>query len=92
MFFSQTLAALCAFLASAPFTPAVVAVTITLPLGFVGWVTGRRRTGFLAIYWSLCSLVAFLTLGYPSRAGDSLLLAFFVLGVALSVALLISLY
>lgn len=90
MFFSQSLAALCAYLASAPFTPAIVAVGITLPLGIVGLGAGRWRTGFLAVYWSIVAFIAFFTLVNSSHAGDAAVLWLFALGALLSVGLLIS--
>jgi len=81
-----------AFLASAPFTPSIVAVVVTLPIGVFGVFAGRWRTGCLTIYWSLTALVAFFTLVNSSQIGDTVLLLAYAVGLCLSAALVFSFF
>jgi hypothetical protein len=47
-----------ALLAFAPFTPAVVTVIATVPLGACAALMGAWRTGCLSVYWGLAAVVA----------------------------------
>ena len=73
-----------AFLSAAPFTPAVYTVVLTAPLGVVAIVTGSKRVGWLAVYWSACVFLASWTLQNSSQVGDWSLLFAYVFGCILS--------
>lgn len=81
---SFLLAFISAFLSAAPFTPAVFIVVLTVPLSVIAIITGSKRTGWLAIYWSGCAVLAFFTLQYSTQAGNWLLLIAYIIGCVLS--------
>jgi hypothetical protein len=73
-----------AFLSAAPFTPAVFVVVVTVPLAAIAIFAGSKRTGWLAIYWSGCAVLAFYTLQSSGQMGDWALLLAYVCGLGLS--------
>ena len=73
-----------AYLSSAPFTPAVIVIVLTLPLAAFAIYRGARRTGWLAVYWSGCAILASYTLQNASRAGDKMLLFAYAFGLVLT--------
>ncbi|KJS04285.1 MAG: hypothetical protein VR73_14800 [Gammaproteobacteria bacterium BRH_c0] len=82
--FSFLVAFVSAFLSAAPFTPAVFAVIVTIPLAVIAILAGSKRTGWLAIYWSGCAVLAFFTLQSQSQMGSWALVIFYVCGFGLS--------
>ena len=67
-----------AFLTSALFTPAIAAIVITLPLGLVALLMKAWRTGSLAIYWALTSILALPNVSNTALLSVLLLLAYLV--------------
>ena len=59
-------------------------VVITIPLAVLAIFSGSSRTGWLAIYWSGCAVLAFYTLQSHSQIGDWMLLLAYVCGLGLT--------
>lgn len=80
---ASVLAVVSALLSFAPFTPAVVSVIVTVPLGIIAVLLGAGRTGFLSLYWSVTTVVASPNVVPPDWTG--LLIAVYVFGVGLAI-------
>jgi Na+/H+ antiporter NhaA len=78
------LAVASAHLSFAPFTPAIVSVFATVPLGIFAFLLGAKHTGILALYWSAATIVAFPNVVPADWSGILYLVYFFGIGLGIS--------
>ena len=76
-----------AFLAFAPFTPAIVTTVLSAPLALTAIVLGAPRTGLLALLWVLATFAGIPNLPHPA---ETISVGLALLSIALAPVLLLN--